>query len=186
MRPKIQISLIAALFLLLVVGLPAYSYSTGGELTPSGMIIKQEILSSCPPAESKSCMETADVISAVAGLYETVIVVLVGLLSVTATLVFLSIRTDHLSKLNAIRSNVDSEIKEIKSGIDAKLEKKIEEELSSKWFKAELREQIAPQVSSAVSELAERLGILERAVERIKARDDAESVIRESTIIVPE
>lgn len=119
--------------------LPVYSafFSVYAHAKPA------ENLAAAPAAAiSNSGLAATDLLQAVGGFYQTVIMVLIALLAIVASLVYLSIRA-------ASRSQIETQF---------------EKDLGSEWLKHRINKQIDDAVRDQVSDLAREIEVLQKRV----------------------
>lgn len=128
---------------------------------PLSGILNQTIIEPCHAAAVEKCMDTANLIQAIGGFYQTVIVVLVAALAGVVSLVYLSIRASS------------------KRQIDEQFEK----DFDAPWFKSRMKEQVNSAVSASLSEMQRKIEVIESALANKNVCDDSEEGVADQKVV---
>lgn len=138
---------------------PVVSIATEG--LPSKHIIQEQIVATCPAAETSNCLAAADLLQAMGSFYDTVIVVLLALLALIASLVYMS----------------------IKGASKRQIESQFEKDFESEWLQARIREKVNTATQAAIAELAQQLEILKNQIKHSQSQDEREERVPETMVV---
>lgn len=126
-------------------------------------MINKTIIAACPQVEATGCLAAAELLQAVSGFYEIVILVLVFLLGAVISLVYLSIRA-------ASRRQI---------------EEQFEKDLQSDWLQERIGREFDKRSQQSLSEIARRIELVEAQVAAAPKPDSDEDRVSETTIVPP-
>lgn len=143
----------------MAAALPIYAMAIS---LPVENAVGQTILASCPAAQAEKCMGTADLIQTVGSFYEVVIIVLIALLAAVVSLVYLTIR----------------------AASKRQIEEQFEKDLEAPWFQHRLQQKIDAANQLSVTELVQRIELLENALSKLNRSDRSEESSAGERIVV--
>lgn len=135
----------------MAMALPIYAATIS---LPVENSVKQTILASCPAEATEKCLATADLIQAVGSFYDVVIIVLIALLAAIVSLVYLT----------------------IKASSKRQIEEQLEQDLEAPWFQHRLQQKVEAANQMSITELVQRIEVLESALSRANVGDRSEDL----------
>lgn len=142
----------------MAVALPIYAAIIS---LPVENAVSQTILASCPAAAAERCMATADLLQAVGSFYDVVIIVLIALLAAVVSLVYLT----------------------IKASSKRQIEEQLEQDLEAPWFQHRLQQKVDIANQLSITELVQRIEVLENALSRASLGDRSEELNAGESIV---